>query len=89
VDAGLVLILIAATVPLGIALYVLYAAIDQSLTGRMRQLPLPRLGRGRRALYRSVPERRRSNDTIVFPAKINGRLIREDRRKGERRRARR
>jgi len=89
VDAGLALILLAAVVPLGLALYVLYAAIDQSLTGRMRQLPLPRFGRGRKALYRSGLDRRRNDDTIVFPAKINGQLIREDRRKGERRRARR
>jgi len=89
VDAGLVLIFLAAAVPLGLAVYVLYAAIDQSLTGRMRQLPLPRLGRGRRALFRSGRDRRRNNDTIVFPAKINGKLVREDRRKGERRRPRR
>ena len=88
-DAGFALILVAAAIALGLALYVLYAAIDQSLTGRMRQLPLPRFSRGRKALYRSGLDRRRNDHAIVFPAKIHRKPVREDRRKGERRRTRR
>ena len=85
-DAGLTLVLIGGAITLGLALYVLYAAVDQALTGRTRLLPMPRLTPRRKAFHRSGLDRRRNPAKIEFPATINGKLVHEDRRKGERRR---
>lgn len=84
--ASVALIVIIAGVVIAAVILVLVAALQQSRGARVPRLPLPRLLRKpSRDFQPRAGDRRRSTQRIVFPARINGQLIREDRRKGERR----
>jgi hypothetical protein len=86
-DVSVVLVTLLACAVCGVALFVMAAAAQQFLRGQVSRLPFPRLTRrAPRGVRRNGFDRRQNPHKITFPATINGRLIREDRRRGERRR---
>ena len=86
-DASVVLVTLLALAVCGAAVFVMAAAAQQFLRGQVSRLPFPRFTRrAPRGVRRNGFDRRQNPHKIAFPATINGRLIREDRRRGERRR---
>ena len=86
-DVSVVLVVLVGCGVLGATLFVIAAAAQQFFRGQVSRLPLPRfVRRSPRGIRRNGFDRRQNPHRITFPASINGRLIREDRRRGERRR---
>ncbi|MHA7816365.1 MAG: hypothetical protein ACX93N_07815 [Pseudohaliea sp.] len=86
-DASVILVILIGAAVVGLAVFVMAASAQQFLRGRVSRLPLPRFTRTNpRGLRRTGFDRRQKPQKISFPVTINGRLIREDRRRGERRR---
>ena len=86
--ASVVLIVLAAIAVTGAVLFVLAAALQQVRGRRLPRFPLPRLLRKpSREFQPRGDDRRRNEVRVVFPARINGQLVKEDRRKEERRKA--